>query len=44
MTDLSASENTASNERSIRDWADLAEEMWSYLTGKVPRSTTSSLT
>ena len=34
MTDLSASENTASNERSIRDWADLAEEMWSYLTGK----------
>ena len=20
--------------RSIRDWADLAEEMWSYLTGK----------
>ncbi|WP_458779469.1 hypothetical protein [Arthrobacter sp. D3-16] len=34
MTDLSASENTASNDRSIRDWADLAEEMWSYLTGK----------
>jgi hypothetical protein len=22
------------DERSIRDWADLAEEMWSYLTGK----------
>ena len=34
MTDLSASENAAVNERSIRDWADLAEEMWSYLTGK----------
>ena len=39
MTDLSTSENgsaasTAPGDRSIRDWADLAEEMWSYLTGK----------
>ncbi len=24
----------AAANRSIRDWADLAEEMWSYLTGK----------
>ncbi|GHD44013.1 hypothetical protein D9V29_03725 [Mycetocola manganoxydans] len=22
------------NERSIRDWADLGQEMWSYLTGR----------
>ncbi|KQQ81391.1 hypothetical protein OVA06_14065 [Pseudarthrobacter sp. SL88] len=34
MTDLSATENTTADERTIRDWADLAEEMWSYLTGK----------
>jgi hypothetical protein len=34
MTDLSATEKPAASERSIRDWADLAEEMWSYLTGK----------
>jgi hypothetical protein len=34
MTDLSAFENAAVNERSIRDWADFAEETWSYLTGK----------
>lgn len=25
---------TASNERSIRDWTDLGQEMWSYLTGR----------
>ncbi|PTT61123.1 hypothetical protein [Arthrobacter sp. HMWF013] len=34
MPDFNTSENTATSERSIRDWADLAEEMWSYLTGK----------
>jgi len=34
MTDLSATENAAAGDRTIRDWADLAEEMWSYLTGK----------
>ena len=34
MTDLSATEKPAASERSIRDWADLAEEIWSYLTGK----------
>lgn len=34
MPDSNTSETTATNERSIRDWADLAEEMWSYLTGK----------
>jgi hypothetical protein len=34
MPDFNTSENTATGERSIRDWADLAEEMWSYLTGK----------
>lgn len=33
------SENTSTNasaagSHNIRDWADLAEEMWSYLTGK----------
>ena len=25
---------TAASERSIRDWADLGQEMWSYLTGR----------
>jgi hypothetical protein len=25
---------TAPDERSIRDWADLGQEMWSYLTGR----------
>ncbi|ACL38898.1 conserved hypothetical protein [Pseudarthrobacter chlorophenolicus A6] len=34
MTDLNATENAPAGERTIRDWADLAEEMWSYLTGK----------
>lgn len=34
MPDFNTTENTATSERSIRDWADLAEEMWSYLTGK----------
>ena len=29
----SGTADSAAN-RSIRDWADLAEEMWSYLTGK----------
>ncbi|WP_411721133.1 hypothetical protein [Mycetocola sp.] len=24
----------ASNQRSIRDWTDLGQEMWSYLTGR----------
>lgn len=34
MTDLSATDNTTAGDRTIRDWADLAEEMWSYLTSK----------
>ncbi|MET3203770.1 MULTISPECIES: hypothetical protein [unclassified Arthrobacter] len=34
MSDIIATESTANSDRSIRDWADLAEEMWSYLTGK----------
>ncbi len=37
MTEMTtpASGSTASaGDHSIRDWADLAEEMWSYLTGK----------
>lgn len=34
MTDFNTSDSTATTDRSIRDWADLAEEMWSYLTGK----------
>lgn len=34
MTDGLATESNAATDRSIRDWADLAEEMWSYLTGK----------
>ncbi|CAM3095229.1 hypothetical protein PSET11_01234 [Arthrobacter ulcerisalmonis] len=34
MTDGNAIESNGATDRSIRDWADLAEEMWSYLTGK----------
>jgi hypothetical protein len=34
MTEVNAPECTRKADRSIRDWADLAEEMWSYLTGK----------
>lgn len=34
MTDGLATESNGATDRSIRDWADLAEEMWSYLTGK----------
>lgn len=34
MTEINAPESTRTADRSIRDWADLAEEMWSYLTGK----------
>ncbi|WP_454697695.1 hypothetical protein [Arthrobacter humicola] len=34
MTEIQAPESTRTADRSIRDWADLAEEMWSYLTGK----------
>ncbi|MEK0154103.1 hypothetical protein [Arthrobacter oryzae] len=34
MTEIQAPETTGTSDRSIRDWADLAEEMWSYLTGK----------
>jgi hypothetical protein len=34
MTEIQAPETTPTSDRSIRDWADLAEEMWSYLTGK----------
>ncbi|MFU8946498.1 hypothetical protein ACLRGF_07160 [Mycetocola zhadangensis] len=26
--------DSAANEHSIRDWADLGQEMWSYLTGR----------
>lgn len=29
-----ANESDPSTERSIRDWADLGQEMWSYLTGR----------
>lgn len=32
-TNISAG-SADNKERSIRDWADLAEEMWSYLTGR----------
>lgn len=34
MTEIQTPESTGTTDRSIRDWADLAEEMWSYLTGK----------
>ncbi|MDV8149507.1 hypothetical protein [Arthrobacter sp. B10-11] len=34
MTEIQTPETTGTADRSIRDWADLAEEMWSYLTGK----------
>jgi hypothetical protein len=34
MTEIQAPETTGTSDRSIRDWADLAEEMWSFLTGK----------
>ncbi|MET1052237.1 MAG: hypothetical protein ABWX65_06330 [Mycetocola sp.] len=36
MTDTSETVGTDSDvaERSIRDWADLGQEMWSYLTGR----------
>jgi len=34
MSDIAATENASTSDRTIRDWADLAEEMWSYLTGK----------
>ncbi|HEX9225801.1 MAG TPA: hypothetical protein VF885_03965 [Arthrobacter sp.] len=33
-TESNTAANAAAADRSIRDWADLAEEMWSYLTGK----------
>ena len=33
-TETNAVDSSSSADRSIRDWADLAEEMWSYLTGK----------
>ncbi|MDP9983401.1 hypothetical protein J2W14_002822 [Pseudarthrobacter oxydans] len=33
-TESNAGDNSGAVDRSIRDWADLAEEMWSYLTGK----------
>ncbi len=34
MSESNATEMTSAGDRSIRDWADLAEEMWSYLTGR----------
>lgn len=34
MTENTAVNSAGAADRSIRDWADLAEEMWSYLTGK----------
>ena len=33
-TESNAVDSSGAVDRSIRDWADLAEEMWSYLTGK----------
>ncbi len=33
MTENSSSVDTGES-RTIRDWTDLAEEMWSYLTGR----------
>ena len=33
-TESNTADNAGAADRSIRDWADLAEEMWSYLTGK----------
>ena len=33
-TESNAGDSSGAVDRSIRDWADLAEEMWSYLTGK----------
>lgn len=33
-TESNAADSSGPVDRSIRDWADLAEEMWSYLTGK----------
>ncbi len=32
-TEAAGADGTA-NEHSIRDWADLGQEMWSYLTGR----------
>ena len=34
MTESNAADSSGAADRSIRDWTDLAEEMWSYLTGK----------
>ncbi|WP_026543945.1 hypothetical protein [Arthrobacter sp. 35/47] len=34
MSENTSTNTSAAGSHNIRDWADLAEEMWSYLTGK----------